>query len=390
MNSGLLFQHLPDTFLLFSSSPLPAGYAGYARSAMYSTAGGREGSSMIDSSIILNQSFTFDDDECVWCCCSLLVQRLHWQFRRSKSYCIRFCGTGILPWLRGHPMDFGRWWTWHFGMPGCLSCAGSCQYVFQMSLACINLVMNVAVFVLRIIQSYSGTHARWCTKCQHPWNLQSEGFVMARRGFAAFCCHVMLKQCEITQVFCYIIIAKLIAQPGEHNPSCQQDKKTEIDWDFLKWHSELCEPTTTYCGFVSIVLDLGYHTPMLPMSVFSTLDVAGVLAQADCGYLVFYEQTGFCHMFRSWFFLNLHAVDLIHLLETVPFQELPAAAPCRWWCSAVGATVTGERKDRRLQWTHSWICWKEMPLEIWSAKVDFEIHLGSSNLAWSRHNPDTN
>ena len=308
MNSGLLFQHLPDTFLLFSSSPLPAGYAGYARSAMYSTAGGREGSSMIDSSIILNQSFTFDDDECVWCCCSVLVQRLHWQFRRSKSYCIRFCGTGILAWLRGHPMDFGRWWTWHFGMPGCLSCAGSCQYVFQMSLASINLVMNVAVFVLRIIQSYSGTHARWCTKCQHPWNLQSEGFVMARRGFAAFCCHVMLKQCEITQVFCYIIIAKLIAQPGEHNPSCQQDKKTEIDWDFLKWHSELCEPTTTYCGFVSIVLDLGYHTPMLPMSVFSTLDVAGVLAQADCGYLVFYEQTGFCHMFRSWFFFWIYTL----------------------------------------------------------------------------------
>ena len=66
------------------------------------------------------------------------------------------------------------------------------------------------------------------TKCQHPCNLQSEGFVMAR-GFAAFCCHVMLKQCEITQVFCSIIIAKLIAQPGEHNPSCQQDKKTEID-----------------------------------------------------------------------------------------------------------------------------------------------------------------
>ena len=310
MNSGLLFQHLPDTFLLFSWSPLSAGYAGYARSAMYSTAGGREGSSMIDSSIIftviivLLLMVTSACDVAVVCWSKDCIDNS--EDLKVIAF-IRFCGTGILAWLRGHPMDFGRWWTWHFGMPGCLSCAGSCQYVFQMSLACINLVMNVAVFVLRIIQSYSGTHARWCTKCQHPWNLQSEGFVMAR-GFAAFCCHVMLKQCEITQVFCYIIIAKLIAQPGEHNPSCQQDKKTEIDWNFLKWHSELCEPTTTYCGFVSIVLDLGYHTPMLPMSVFSTLDVAGVLAQADCGYLVFYEQTGFCHMFRSWFFFWIYTL----------------------------------------------------------------------------------
>ena len=82
MNGGLLFQHLPDTFLLLSWSPLSAGYAGYARSAMYSTAGGREGSSMIDSSIIftviivllLMMTSACDVAEC---CCSLLVQSLH-------------------------------------------------------------------------------------------------------------------------------------------------------------------------------------------------------------------------------------------------------------------------------------------------------------------------